>query len=105
MTTDSAYAGDDPRRLLSGARELARRVRRAQRATWFPLLVFAAVTFAAIPVYRFGGHRLGRCVVTGPGLRGCTVYSAGAFAYWSAALVLAYAVIAAFYIRRSRAQG
>jgi hypothetical protein len=41
MATESAYAGDDPRRLLSGTQDLARRVRRAQRATWFPLLVLA----------------------------------------------------------------
>src|SRR6266702_799301 len=54
MTTESAYSGDDPHRLLSSARELAQRVRRAQRATWFPLLVFAAANFAAIPVSRYG---------------------------------------------------
>lgn len=47
MTTESAFAGDGPHRLLPGARELAQRVRQAQRATWFPLLVFAAVTFGA----------------------------------------------------------
>ena len=82
MTTGPALPGDDPRRLLSGARELAQRVRRAQRATWFPLLVFAAVTFASIRVYRYGGLHLGNCVVTGPGLRTCTAC-----------------------IRRSRAQG
>src|SRR5258705_12206249 len=46
MTTDTAYPGDDPDRLLSNTRELAQRVRKEQRATWFPLLVFAALTFA-----------------------------------------------------------
>jgi hypothetical protein len=105
MTTGTAYPGDDPHRLLSNTRELAQRVRKAQRATWFPLLVFAAVTFASIPVYRYGGHHLGTCVVTGPGLRACTVYNSGEFVYWPVALVLAYAVIAAFYIRRSQARG
>ena len=35
MTTDSAYPGDDPHRLLASTRELARGVHRAQRATWF----------------------------------------------------------------------
>lgn len=68
MTTESAHPGEDPRLLLSSARELTQRVRRAQRARWFSLLVFAAVTFAAISVYRYGGHHLGTCVVTGPGL-------------------------------------
>jgi hypothetical protein len=105
MTTETAYPGDDPRRLLSNTRELAQRARKAQRATWFPLLVFAAVTFASIPVYRYGGHHLVTCVVTGPGLRACTFYTNGEFVYWPVALVLAYAVIAAFYIRRSRARG
>ena len=106
MATETAYPGDDPRQLLSGTRELTQRVRRAQRATWFPLLVFATVTFASIPVYRYGGvDHLGKCVVTGAGLRGCAVYPSGEFVYWPAALVLAYVVIAAFYIRRSRARG
>ena len=58
MTTECAHPGDDPHRLLSNTRELAQRVRKEQRATWFPLLVLAAVTFAAIPVHRYGGHHL-----------------------------------------------
>ena len=106
MTSETAHPGDDPRRLLSNALELAQRVRKAQRASWFPLLVFAAVTFASIPVYRYGGHAdFGTCVVTGPGRRACAIYPTGAFVYWPFALVLAYVVIAAFYIRRSRARG
>jgi hypothetical protein len=104
MTTEAPFPGDDPRRLLSDTRALAQRVRKAQRATWFPLLVIAAVTFASIPVYRYGGRHLGTCVATGH-LRACTVYPTAAFAYWPVALVLAYMVIAAFYIRRSRARG
>jgi hypothetical protein len=79
MTSGTAFSGDDPRRLLSGTRELTRQVRRTQRATWFPLLVLAAVTFTAYP----------------PAL----------LVYWPTALVLAYVVIAAFYIRRSQARG
>ncbi len=110
MTTESASLGDDPRRVLSGIRELTRRVRETQRATWFPLLVFAAVTFASLPVYRYGGHHPWTCLalrgapqgVTG---RACTIYSNAQFVYWPIALVLAYIAIAAFYIRRSRARG
>ena len=63
MTSGTAFSGDDPRRLLSGTRELTRQVRRTQRATWFPLLVLAAVTFAAIP-FRYSPHRLGTCAAT-----------------------------------------
>jgi hypothetical protein len=105
MTTDSVHSGDDPRRLLSSTRELAQRVRKEQRATWFPLLVLAAVTFAAIPVLHYSGRHLGRCAATGPGLRVCIVYPNAQFVYWPIALVLAYVAIAAFYIRRSRARG
>jgi hypothetical protein len=101
MTTDSAYPGDDPHQLLSSARELAQRVRKQQRATWFPLLVFAVLTFASLPVRRYSGHHLD-CVAVP---RICTVYSDAEFVYWPIALVLAYVAIAAFYIRRSRARG
>jgi hypothetical protein len=107
MTTESAYAGDDPHRLLSSIGELAHGVRRAQRAAWFPLLAFAAVTFAAIPVERYG-HYAATCravPAAGPAARACVAYSTAAFVYWPIALVLAYAAIAGFYIRRSRARG
>jgi hypothetical protein len=110
MTTETGYPGDDPRRLLLDTRALALRARRAQRATWFPLLVLAAVTFAATPVYLYGGHQL-NCVAV-PAVRPlgapgqvCLVYSNAQFVYWPIALVLAYVAIAAFYIRRSRVRG
>ena len=103
MTTDSAFAGDDPHRLLSRIGELAHGVRRAQRATWYPLLVLAAVIFAAIPVERYG-HYAATCRAL-PDARVCVAYSTAAFVYWPAALVLAYIAIAGFYLRTSRARG
>jgi len=103
MATETAYPPDDPHLLLANARELAQRVREQQRATWFPLLVFAALTFAAIPAVRYGGHHLDCRLLQGG--RNCIVYSAAQFVYWPIALVLAYAAIAAFYIRRSWARG
>lgn len=103
MTSGTAFSGDDPRQLLSGTRELTRQVRRTQRATWFPLLVLAAVTFAAIP-FRYSPHRLGTCAAAGLA-RVCTAYPPALLVYWPTALVLAYVVIAAFYIRRSQARG
>ena len=108
MTTGSADSGDDPGQLLSSARDLTERVRRAQRATWFPLLVFAAVIFVAIPFTRYGGHLPMKCTTVhterqGP-LRQCVAYRTVGV-YWPIALVLAYAAIAVFYIRRSRARG
>jgi hypothetical protein len=103
MTTETAYPGDDPHRLLSNARELAQRVRKDQRATWFPLLVLAALTFASLPVRRYSGHHLDCWVAAGG--RICRVYSDADFVYWPIALMLAYVAIVTFYIRRSRARG
>ncbi len=103
MTTESAYPEDDPHRLLSTARDLMRRVRRQQRATWLPLLVFAALTFASVPVRRLSGHHLDCRALSGGQI--CRVYSDADFVYWPTALVLTYVVIVAFYIRRSRARG
>jgi hypothetical protein len=104
MTTGAEPHPDDPYQLLSGARQLAQRVRQAQRATWFPLLVLAVVTFASIPAYRYGGHHPWTCTTVREG-RVCTIYSNAEFVYWPVALVLAYVMIAAFYIRRARARG
>jgi hypothetical protein len=104
MTTEAACPGEDPDRLLSNTRELAQRVRKDQRATWFPLLVFAVLIFASIPIRRYSGHHLD-CLTVPPGGRICRVYSDAEFVYWPIALVLAYVAIAAFYIRRSRARG
>jgi hypothetical protein len=107
MTSPSAGADYGPQSLLADSRRLAQQVRRAQRATWFPLLVCAAVTLAAIPVYGFGARAL--TCRSGPavpfGGRVCAVYVPAAFVYWPIALVLAYLVIAAFYLRRARARG
>src|SRR5262249_32508702 len=103
MTSGTAFSGDDPRQLLSGTRELTRQVRRTQRATWFPLLVLAAVTFAAIP-FRYSPHRLGTCAATGL-LRGCTAYPPPLLVYLPTALGPAHVVIAASHIRRSQARG
>jgi len=103
MTTYPAGAGE-PQRLLADNRRLARQVRTAQRATWFPLLVLAAVTFAAVPVYGLGGF-VRTCRAQPAGGLICSVYSSAALIYWPIALVLAYALIAGFYVRRNRARG
>ena len=66
--------------------------------------MFAAVTFAAIPFARYGGH-LATCrpvLAAGRTDRSCL---GGAGVYWPIALVLAYTAIAVFYIRRSQARG
>jgi hypothetical protein len=103
MPTKISGSGDEARVVLSDVRELSRRVRRQQRATWFPLLMFAALTFASIPVRRYSGHHLDCQAALGG--TNCRVYSDADFVYWPVALALAYGAIAVFYIRRSQARG
>jgi hypothetical protein len=102
MTTEAAHPGDDPHWLLAKARDLTRRVRRDQRATWFPLLVFAVLTFGSIPVRRYGGHYL---TCRPAPTQVCTAYSNADLFYWPIALVVAYVAIVTFYIRRTPARG
>jgi hypothetical protein len=106
MTTEG---GRTAREQLSLSRELARRVRREQRAAWVPLLVFGAITYLAIPVTR-SGHAAGvvcrgDAVGGPPGVRVCVAHNSAAFVYWPIALIAAYVLIAFFYLRLSRARG
>jgi hypothetical protein len=104
MSTDSYPAASDPRSLLAATRKLTRHVRRDQRSGWFPLLVFAAVTFAAIPFDRYTGERVSaHCTNVGPGRKVC--YSPGPTWYWLVAISLSYVVITVYYLRRSRRHG
>ena len=93
-----------PRELLSTTRALTRRVRVAQRGAWFPLLLFCVATLGAIPVNRYGHHDL-TCTTPNPLSSRCLVYSTASFVYWPIALVLCYAAIAAFYVKRARERG
>jgi hypothetical protein len=108
MATESVGEGNASA-YLSLSRDLARRVRRDQRAAWFPLFVFAVVTFLAIPVTR-AGHPAGvvchGITTPGPqGARACVAHNSAAYVYWPIALIAAYVLIAAFYLRRSRTRG
>jgi hypothetical protein len=107
MTNQSVH-GYDPEAELSRSRDLARRVRRSQRATWFPLLIFGILTVIALPV-TFAGHIVrAKCTIVHGGLPGqevCFGYNSATFVYWPIALILAYALIAAFFLRRSQARG
>jgi hypothetical protein len=103
MSTASEPVGD-PRRLLADMRELARRVRRAQRGTWVALLVLGVTVLLAIPFYEYGHYVLVHCQ-TGAGGRVCSRYPTLAFWYWPVALVAAYALIGGIFVRRARARG
>jgi hypothetical protein len=109
MTAEQSFGDSSPQARLSLTRDLARQVRREQRATWFPLLVFAVVTYLAIPVTR-AGHATGVvCRGIGaaapPGARVCVAHNSAAYVYWPIALIAAYMLIAGFYVRMSQARG
>ncbi|XVU30092.1 hypothetical protein ACQPZJ_24270 [Actinoplanes sp. CA-054009] len=99
MTTDSFSADGDPRRLLADVRALARRVRVDQRMTWAALLVLGVTTLLAIPFDWFGMRV--DCRPDGS----CTFARNGMLYYWPAAMLLAYAAIAVWYLRAARARG
>lgn len=113
MTNQWAVSVDTAREALSTTRQLTRRVRHAQRGTWFPLVLLGLVVLASVPFYR-----LGRYVVTcDPALgarggveiidRGVCVQVVGwpVGVYWIVAFVLAYVAIAVFYGLRARRRG
>ncbi len=105
MTYQPASASDDPQHVLAATRDLTRRVRREQRGGWFPLVVFAALTFAAIPVYRYGHHHATHCASIQGGGYICTNYSGLALWYWPVGLLIGYVAVGWFYLRRSRQRG
>lgn len=104
MTSDAVPAGDDPRRLLADVRGLARRVRLTQRVTWLPLLVLAVVTFGAMP-FSWSSHPVARDCRPVDGGEVCKIWDPGTQFYWLVAVILAYVVIAAGYVRVARARG
>jgi hypothetical protein len=106
MTHKSAPQADSPHELLAAVRDVTRRVRVAQRGTWFPLLVFATITLVAIPVYRYAPDLdLFDTCQSRPQHTVCMAPNPAELGYWTVALVIAYAVIAGFYVRQSRRRG
>jgi len=105
MSTASEPAGD-PHRLLADTRELVRRVRRAQRGTWSALLVLGATVLLAIPFYEYGHNVTAHCQTHADGhVVVCTRYPTLALWYWPVALVAAYAIIGAIFVRQARSRG
>lgn len=108
MTSEIYSSSEDPRTLLTGSRNLAKRVHQDQRATWFPLMIFSFLTFLAIPAERLSHRTLGTCgTFSTQKLSGsvCRVYSTSGLVYWPIALIAAYIAISILYSRRSRARG
>ncbi|MGW2419408.1 hypothetical protein ACWC0C_09140 [Streptomyces sp. NPDC001709] len=107
MTDASVPSPDTPHEVLASLGDLTRRVRAAQRGTWFPLLLLGVLTLGGILVSRFTfkvetvSCPAGAAVTGG----GCTLITQGSALYWPLGLALAYAATAFFYIRRSRNRG
>lgn len=104
MTDTPVSPQDGPHELLSATRRLTRQVRRAQRGTWFPLLLFAVLTLASIPIIRYNRRPID-CRALHPDVKVCIAFSPASYVYWPLALVLAYAAIAAFYVHRAHSRG
>jgi len=99
---------DDPRDLLAAQQNLVIRVRTLQRATWFPLTIFAIITFLAIPIERLSHRTIGNCVAkiaVSNEPHYCRIYSISGLFYWPIALVIAYVVISFFYTIKTRGLG
>jgi hypothetical protein len=103
MAEPSVPQRDSPHELLSATRRLTLQVRQAQRGTWFPLLVFGVITLASLPSL-VNGHHVTDCRMLSPG-KVCLAFSPWSYAYWPLALVLAYSVVAVFYLGRARRRG
>ncbi len=95
-----------PREVLAGLGDLTRKVRAAQRGTWFPLLLLGVLTLGGILVGRFTFKiEAVACPAGEAAVGGCTLVTQGSALYWPLGLALAYAATAFFYIRRSRNRG
>ncbi|MFF0425281.1 hypothetical protein ACFYUJ_12775 [Streptomyces sp. NPDC004520] len=107
MTDASVPSPGTPQEVLAGLGDLARRVRAAQRATWFPLLLLGALTLGGILVGRLTFEvKTVPCPPGDPAAgAGCTVISQGSPFYWTIGLAVAYAATAFFFLRRSRSRG
>ncbi|WP_149030435.1 hypothetical protein [Kitasatospora sp. MBT66] len=111
MTDASVPSSGAPQEVLASLGDLTRRVRAAQRATWFPLLLFGVLTLGGILVDRLT-FRVEEVTPCPPGpsradvvLTVCTAAKQGSPLYWTAGIALVYAATAVFYVRRARARG
>lgn len=96
----------NPRAVLTGLGDLTRKVRIAQRGTWFPLLLLGLLLTGGIFVNQltFNAHSF-PCPASFDARATCVRVTQGSPWYWSLGLVLVYAATAAFYIGRARSRG
>ncbi|MEV7182409.1 hypothetical protein [Kitasatospora sp. NPDC093679] len=107
MTDATVPSSGTPRDVLAGLDALTRKVRAAQRGTWFPLLLLGLLTLGGVLVGRltFEVSTVPCPAAEAAAGAGCTLIKQGSPVYWPVGLALAYAATAVFYIRRSRNRG
>jgi hypothetical protein len=112
MTEASVPASGAPREVLAGLSELTRRVRTAQRGTWFPLLLLGLLVAGTIVVDRltFSVHRIACPAGSAAGVKDAAGYCGGIVKqgsawFWLPGLALVYVATAVFYVRRARSRG
>lgn len=103
MTTAPVPSPDAPRELLAGLRDLTRKVRAAQRGSWFPLLLLGLLLLGGMLADRLTFHVTAEPCALAPG--GCVLVKQGSPLYWTLGLVVVYAATAVYYIRGSRDRG
>ena len=104
--SDTSETAGDPEALLADTHALVSRVRQAQRTTWSALLVLGVTVLLAIPFYAFGDNGSVHCQTGSAGrIIVCARYPTLLAWYWPVALVIAYAVIGAMFVRQARARG
>ncbi|MGW4645611.1 hypothetical protein [Kitasatospora sp. NPDC004289] len=107
MADSAVPSNGTPHDVLAALGDLTRRVRAAQRGTWFPLLLLGLLVLGGIAVNRLTQSvRAVPCGPDAPGPGGdCTLVSQGSPAYWLIGFALVYTATAAFYLHRARRRG
>lgn len=108
--TEASAPAPGAREVLAGLGDLTRRVRSAQRGTWFPLLSLGLLLAGGIVVDRltFSAHTFACPAAVDPRTAStvsCVHVKEGSPLYWSVGLVLVYVSTAFFYLRRARSRG
>jgi hypothetical protein len=106
---DEAMNPDEARATLDEVALLRRRIRRERQALWFPAIVFALITLASAPLYRYPSPQDSLAGGDGPtfGALGglLSPHATGAGLYWLIAIPLGYLLTAAYFVWRARRRG
>lgn len=106
MTEASVPSSASPGEVLTTLGDLTRKVRTAQRGTWFPLLLLGLLLTGGIAVDRLTFHAENFACAASADVRvSCIHVTHGSPLYWTLGLAVVYAASAFFYIMRARRRG